>query len=150
MYFFVIETLRKWPNFPSSDRICTKSYTIEPINPSEKPFRLQKGESLLIPTWSIQRDPKYYPEPEKFDPERFSEENKHKINPSTFLAFGSGPRICIGSRLSLMECKTMFYYLLLNFELVIIAKSIVPKKLVKTPFTVLAEGGHWLGLKARE
>jgi cytochrome P450 family 9 len=41
-------------------------------------------------------DPKYYPNPEVFDPERFSEKNKHNIKPFTFSPFGVGPRACIG------------------------------------------------------
>ena len=46
----------------------------------------------------IQHDPEYYPNPEKFDPERFSEANKSKRRPCTFLPFGDGPRNCIGMK----------------------------------------------------
>ena len=44
----------------------------------------------------IHHDPKIYENHDKFDPERFSDENKHKIKPSTFIPFGFGPRNCIG------------------------------------------------------
>lgn len=44
----------------------------------------------------IHMDEKFYPNPEVFDPERFSDENKHKIQPFTFMPFGMGPRNCIG------------------------------------------------------
>lgn len=44
----------------------------------------------------LHHDPEYYPNPEKFDPERFSEENKSKRPAYTYLPFGDGPRICIG------------------------------------------------------
>lgn len=43
------------------------------------------------------RDPKYYPDPETFDPERFSDDNKSNIEPMSYLPFGVGPRNCIGS-----------------------------------------------------
>lgn len=57
---------------------------------------LEPGTTVNIPLQGIQRDPDYYPDPEKFDPERFSEENKSKLTPYSFLVFGEGPRLCIG------------------------------------------------------
>lgn len=51
---------------------------------------------FLIPIYGLHHDPKHFPDPEKFDPERFSEENKHNIAPNTYLPFGVGPRNCIG------------------------------------------------------
>jgi cytochrome P450 family 9 len=50
----------------------------------------------MIPAWSFHRDPQFFPDPLKFDPERFSEENKHNIQPFTYMPFGLGPRNCIG------------------------------------------------------
>ena len=41
-------------------------------------------------------DPELYPEPEKFIPERFSNDHSHKADLNTYLAFGIGPRMCIG------------------------------------------------------
>lgn len=54
---------------------------------------------MNIPVWPIHQNPEYYPNPEKFDPERFSKENRHKINPFTYMPFGVGPRNCIGKLL---------------------------------------------------
>lgn len=51
---------------------------------------------VLISVFSIHRDEKYYPNPEIYDPERFSDENKHKILPFSYIPFGVGPRNCIG------------------------------------------------------
>jgi cytochrome P450 family 6 len=58
---------------------------------------IRKGEKIVIPTYSIHHDPKYYPDPFKFDPERFSEEEKSKRPNGTYLPFGNGPRLCLGN-----------------------------------------------------
>jgi cytochrome P450 len=50
----------------------------------------------IIPIYALHHDPKYYPEPERFDPERFNEDEKAKRNHYVYLPFGEGPRICIG------------------------------------------------------
>lgn len=72
-------------------RTCTKEYTLE-----EKNVTIPKGTQMLIPVYGIQRDPEFYPDPEKFDPDRFSAEEKSKRHHYSFLPFGEGPRICIG------------------------------------------------------
>jgi cytochrome P450 family 6 len=57
---------------------------------------LETGTVVVIPVEAVHNDPKYYPEPERFDPERFSEEEKQKRHHYVYLPFGEGPRICIG------------------------------------------------------
>jgi hypothetical protein len=57
---------------------------------------LEKGILTVIPVLALHHDPKYYPDPERFDPERFSEEEKAKRHQYVYLPFGEGPRICIG------------------------------------------------------
>lgn len=129
------------------ERVCTKPYTIEPISPEEKPVHIQKGDGIWIPIVGIHLDPQYYPSPEKFDPERFNDGNKHKIKPYTYIPFGLGPRNCIASRFALLECKALIYNLLLNFELVPIRKTRIPLKISRKSMMMVAEGGIWLGLK---
>lgn len=51
---------------------------------------------VVLPTYAMQNDPKYYPDPEVFDPERFSEEALKSRHPCTWVPFGAGPRICAG------------------------------------------------------
>lgn len=54
------------------------------------------GTCIYISLSGLQNDPKYFPDPEKFDPYRFSDERKEEITPFTYMPFGEGPRICIG------------------------------------------------------
>jgi cytochrome P450 len=63
-------------------------------------FVIKKDEGVVIPILGLHRDEKYWPEPDKFIPERFSPENKSKINQYAYLPFGQGPRNCIGNSLT--------------------------------------------------
>ena len=145
----VSETLRKWPNAVGVDRVCTKPYTIEAKYPDEKPIHLEKNDIVWLPIFGIHRDPQHYPEPERFDPERFNDENKVNIKPYTYLPFGSGPRNCIGSRFALLETKALFFYILSHFEFVPVEKTQIPLVLSRKSMHLVAEKGFWLGLKRR-
>lgn len=58
--------------------------------------RVEKGQIIFIPINAIHKDKKYFSDPEKFDPERFSVENKASINPGAYFPFGLGLRRCVG------------------------------------------------------
>jgi len=93
-YLYIAETLRKYPPVPFLTRECTKRYTIPGTS-----VTLEKGMPVVIPVLGIHKDPKYYPNPEKFDPDRFRVEAKSKRHHFTYLPFGEGPRVCIGKSL---------------------------------------------------
>ncbi|KAI2474114.1 cytochrome P450 9e2 isoform X2 [Diabrotica virgifera virgifera] len=147
MDMFVSESLRKWPVAIMTERQCTKDYIIKPERPEEAPVTIKKGMSIWMPVYPIHRDSKYYPDPDKFDPDRFNEQNKSKINPYTYLPFGLGPRNCIGSRFALLEVKVVFFYLLRDFQIVPVEKSQIPLVISKKNFNLTSEGGFWFGLK---
>jgi len=143
----VSETLRKWPVAAATDRMCTKDYVLKY---DDKVLNFDTNINFTIPIWAFHHDPKYFPEPNKFDPERFSEENRGNIDPDTYLPFGIGPRNCIGSRFALMELKTIFYCLLLNFTLEVSEKTTIPFKYEDVPFAMKPLNGIWVALKPRE
>lgn len=149
MDMVLTETLRKWTPSVTIDRKCVKPYTIQSIEPNEKPVTIKQGDSIWIPQYSIQHDPAYYPNPEIFDPDRFSDENKSSIHPYAFLPFGAGPRSCIGNRFALLEIKVLFFNLLSKFELKVTDKTQVPLVLGKQHLNLCPEKGFWIGLKAR-
>ncbi|XP_052610984.1 cytochrome P450 3A19-like [Peromyscus californicus insignis] len=92
---------------------------------------IPKGTEVVIPIFVLHQDPKYWPESEEFCPERFSKENKDRINPYTYLPFGYGPRNCIGMRFSLINMKLAIVKILQNFSLHPCEETEVPLKLGK-------------------
>lgn len=63
------------------------------------------GTCIMAPTLQIHMDPRYWPEPEKFDPDRFLPENVATRPTMAYQPFGDGPRNCVGRRLSLLELR---------------------------------------------
>lgn len=90
------ENLRKNTPMIVVDRRTVRPYTIQPTTEKEKPVTLEAGTQCLYSVCALHWDENYFPNPRKFDPERFSEENKGNIQPGTYLPFGMGPRNCIG------------------------------------------------------
>lgn len=74
-------------------RLCNKEYNI----PGTKTV-IEVGTKVLIPIHAIHHDPTHYPDPSRFDPDRFLDGNKKSRESCTFLPFGEGPRICIGKQ----------------------------------------------------
>ncbi|KAK9752573.1 Cytochrome P450 [Popillia japonica] len=149
MDMVVCETLRKWPAAIGTDRVCSKPFTIDPVNPGENPVDLKPGDVVFVPIVGIHRDPKYYPNPDTFDPERFSSDNKGNIKPYTYMPFGLGPRNCIGSRFAILETKTIIFSMLSKFDFIATDKTQIPIKLSKKSFNIVGEKGMWIGLKPR-
>ncbi|XP_055589827.1 probable cytochrome P450 9f2 [Uranotaenia lowii] len=147
MDMVVSEGLRKWPPGIIMDRFCTKDYVYDDDQGTR--FLIEKGRTVWFPAMAIHRDAKYYPNPDKFDPERFSEENRSKINSGAYMPFGVGPRNCIGSRLALMEVKSVLFCLLKDFRLERTARTEDTVKLSKSSLGLNAENGIWLKLKPR-
>ncbi|EDS40005.1 cytochrome P450 3A19 [Culex quinquefasciatus] len=143
----VSETLRLWPPIGLTNRKCTKDYIMK--NNDGTQVTLTKGDIVQIPIQSIHRDSRFFPEPMRFDPERFSDENRHMLNQDAYMPFGLGPRNCVGSRLALMQAKCILYYLFLNFEVQISSRTDVPMQLDKRSMGVNAKNGFWFHLVPR-
>jgi cytochrome P450 family 9 len=123
------ESLRKWPSARLTIRQCNADCLLED-DETGKSFIIKEGTRVWIPIGAIQMDQKYFPNPEKFDPYRFSDENKSNIQTGTFIPFGMGPRICIGSRYALTEAKLLVFTIMSNFK--IEQSSRTPEKLTST------------------
>ncbi|KAG5888983.1 hypothetical protein JTB14_026054 [Gonioctena quinquepunctata] len=85
--------------------------------------------------------------PDCFDPDRFSDENRGRIDPYTYLPFGIGPRKCIGSRFAILETKMLLFHLLSKFELIPTPRSTIPFEISRGTFTLDSGDGFWFAFK---
>ncbi|XP_046734118.1 probable cytochrome P450 6a14 [Diprion similis] len=96
----VSETLRKYPVIPILNRECSADFEFP-----ETGLRIEKKTAIIIPVLGLHWDPELYPEPDKFDPERFDTVNIARRHQYAYLPFGEGPRNCIGMRFGLLQTK---------------------------------------------
>lgn len=76
---------------------------------------IKEGTPIIISHLGLMRDAKNFPEPDKFMPDRFSEDNPI-YNPNAFIPFGDGPRTCIGLRMGKMVTKIGLIMLMQKYE----------------------------------
>lgn len=113
------EILRKYPPVTHLMRSALVDYTFAGTQ-----VRIPKGQEVWIPVYPIHLDPKMYPDPLKFDPERFQKDNNIGMTNSTvYLAFGDGPRNCIGARFAIYQTKVGVVEILRNFEINVCEKT---------------------------
>ncbi|KXJ71991.1 hypothetical protein RP20_CCG019182 [Aedes albopictus] len=102
------ETLRKYPISPVLFRVCTKTYQIP-----DSDVVVEKGTMVQISLVGLQRDPRYYEDPVKFDPDRYGE---RKAETMPHYSFGDGPRVCIGLRMGKVMTKMALVQLLSRYD----------------------------------
>jgi cytochrome P450 len=66
-------------------------------------YRVPRGSSVAISPWVIHRDPRFFPEPERFNPDRWTPDFQRALPRFAYFPFGGGPRICIGAQFASME-----------------------------------------------
>ncbi len=66
-------------------------------------YRVHAKASLVMSQWVMHRDPRYYEEPERFNPERWVNGLEKRLPKFAYFPFGGGPRLCIGAPFAMME-----------------------------------------------
>lgn len=130
------ETLRK---YPPVTLLMRKSHSEYKFANSE--VSIPAKTMIWIPIYGIQHDPDYFPDPEKFDPERFTEENMAARHPMHFLSFGDGPRNCIGARFAVYQTKIGLIKILRNYKVDVCEKTVIPYKVEPKSFLLSPKGG---------
>lgn len=107
---------------------------------------LKKGVDVAAFIYGLHRNEQYWPNPNKFDPERFSVDNKKKQQAYTYLPFGGGPRMCIGHHFAMMEMQYVLSMLLRRYRLEL--NEDIPIE-IQPLVTLRAKNGIWARLSKR-
>ncbi|CAD7014192.1 cytochrome P450 4p1 [Ceratitis capitata] len=134
MEYFIKETLRLYPSVP----VITRETTSETILPNN--LILPERTQVIIHIIDIHHNPKYFENPNTFDPERFTPERSAGRHPFAFVPFSAGQRNCIGQKFAILEMKTFFVYILKKFRVLPLmdAKDVTlaAGMVIKTPSAV--------------
>ena len=115
----ISEAQRLNPPLYQLSRECAKDYDIGGIH-------IPAGLEVIVPVYFLHHDPEAWPDPEKFDPERFRSPAKDTRHPYQFMPFGTGPRSCIGMRFALMEIKIALIRIFTKYKFVQSPETQVP------------------------
>ncbi|CAO1409887.1 unnamed protein product [Diamesa tonsa] len=142
------ESMRMHSPLLFTSRECTEEFLLE-ADDGQKVL-IEKGINVYIPIDQFHYDPEYYTDPHSFCPERFDAENgglKAFKDRGVFLAFGDGPRVCLGMKFALLQSKAAIAEIINNFEISVNKKT--PNQLIVDPkeFLNISLGGLWLDFK---
>jgi cytochrome P450 len=104
-------------------------------------YPVPAGAQILVSQWVVHRDPRFFPNPEAFDPDRWAD--AARIPRYAYFPFGGGPRVCIGNHFAMMEATLLLAIVLQRFEV-----DLLPgERLTFRPSVTLRQKGP--GLRAR-
>ncbi|XP_075589004.1 cytochrome P450 3A24-like [Dermatophagoides farinae] len=121
----VNETLRMTPPGTVIERRCENDFVLKTEDDRIK-LQVKKDEIIQIPVWALHYNEEFFPEPEKFRPERFCKETAENFPNYAYLPFGSGPRACVAKSLALLEAKMALVWLIKNFRFSKCGKTKIP------------------------
>ena len=104
------ESLRLYPSSWGMSRVVLEDYQYQN-------YLFPKGADFIVAQWGLHRNPEYWQEPLKFDPERFAPERIKHVHKYAYLPFGAGARKCIGIHLAEGEGKTILVRIAQRYEL---------------------------------
>lgn len=135
------ETLRVYPPAYIFSRSAVRDVEIDG-------YRIARGQVILISPYTLHLRPEYFPQPETFDPERFTPEREKQLPRYAYLPFGAGPRICIGNHFAMMEGQLLLATLAQRVHFSLIpGQTIVPDPVHH--LTLRPAGAVKLGVQCR-
>lgn len=142
------EGFRIYPPVSNLVKICTAETELPGIKGHN--LKIEKGMVVLIPVYEIHHNSDYYENPEFFNPDRFMPENggvkKYEEN-CMYLAFGAGPRVCIGKKFAKTQLKHALASIVRHFELTVSEKMNEDIRFDPNQFILQPINGLWVNLK---
>ncbi|CAK1581368.1 unnamed protein product [Parnassius mnemosyne] len=117
------ETLRKYTPIGWLDRVATKDYKID------ENLTITAGTPVYVNTTGMHYDANYFPDPKKFDPDRFLPENENHLKPFTYMPFGEGPRNCIGRTFAVQNFISALSTICFNYEILPAPNTPLPSEI---------------------
>ncbi|HEX2094505.1 MAG TPA: cytochrome P450 [Longimicrobiaceae bacterium] len=117
-----------------SMRLFPPAYVVgrEPVEDQEiGGYRVPRGSIVLMSPWVIQRDPRWWPDPLRFDPGRWTPEREEELPRFTYFPFGGGPRKCIGEGFAWTEMVLLLAVLAQRWRVrVLPGHPVVPEPMI--------------------
>ena len=110
------------------------------------PYKIPKGMAAIVSLWGLSHNPAYWPDPWKFDPDRWQPEHAKNRSPFASLPFSAGHRGCLGRQLSIMEQRSVLARTVQRYHLRLHSRS---KPSFTTPL-FLKPHGVFLSLERRQ
>ncbi|XP_054930881.1 cytochrome P450 3A14-like isoform X2 [Dermacentor andersoni] len=108
--------------------------------------KFKAGTCIMSPTFQLHRDPRYWVDPDTFDPERFSPENQPSIHKMAFQPFGLGPRHCVGFQMARLEIRYTLARLVQRYRVELGESQKGEMKMGGYAMMSAPENGPWLKL----
>jgi len=118
------EALRLYPPFWMVDRMALADDRAGDVS-------IPRGSTVVVFIYGTHHSPKYWDDPETFDPERFSKANEKSHTPFSHLPFGAGPRGCIGGNYAMLQMLMILNVLLRKYDFCLVpGQNIEPRPMV--------------------
>ncbi len=131
------ECLRLYPPVHVIGRQTIKEFTV-----NDK-YLIPSNSTVYVPLLCVHRDPQSFPNPEVFDPERFSPQMCKNRNPYSFIPFSAGPRNCIGQKFALLEEKAFLANIFRKYKI----QSLVDRNEIKVYMSIVLKPCSKLKMK---
>ena len=113
------ESLRLYPPIHLSNRVAREDIDFNG-------FSIRAGTRVMLSIYLTHRDPRFWKNPNQFDPDRFTRDNVASRPPYTYMPFGGGKRNCIGSAFARTEARAVLARIFQRFELMHLDHPIRP------------------------